>query len=469
MIQLVRGTGSRRDLSRSKSAAIVFLLFLLSGFIPVVDKDAPAPTPPMPVDLVFNNFTLESGTAGQEGAVYRFTDVTPGVDARIKIVSLIGGASLTQIDDASPSSDPLQPQISGIPSNDPRIDFEVAFVSSVSSAPVIVTGFEFSGIDIDGASNYAEFTRVSGITEYTLEDPTELTVNQGSNYTEFVGPFVVYNGIDPAITTVIFTGLLPDVSRFNFSLGLTGTRTTSINRLSSISLTFETIIYGIEDTTVFDPQIGAAKSTGTLTDNLDGTYSIPYSIAVENYGDGALYDLQVTEDLTSAFGSFVAGTPSSEGTYTTSAPVLSNVSAGVTLDAGTPNAGFNGDSDTDLMVVVSGNELPENESFGLDFTVTFYPLAAALTQPFSNQVVASGDQAEDGIAGGATTDSSTTGTNPDANLDNDPSNDQDPTVFSIPIARIGAAKQASAITDNGDGTFDISFTLKAENTGNEFL
>ena len=49
--------------------------------------------------MVWENAVLTSGTAGQPGAVYKFPSVTPGVDAMVYLQSLVGGATLTSIDD----------------------------------------------------------------------------------------------------------------------------------------------------------------------------------------------------------------------------------------------------------------------------------------------------------------------------------------------------------------------------------
>jgi len=51
-----------------------------------------------------------------------------------------------------------------------------------------------------------------------------------------------------------------------------------------------------------EPIIGAAKSAGSVTDNSDGTFSVTYTLLAENAGPTNLFDIQITDDLTAAFG-----------------------------------------------------------------------------------------------------------------------------------------------------------------------
>jgi len=48
--------------------------------------------------LSFQSPSLISGTALQTGAIYRFDDVTSGVDAIVEVLGFTGGATLNSID-----------------------------------------------------------------------------------------------------------------------------------------------------------------------------------------------------------------------------------------------------------------------------------------------------------------------------------------------------------------------------------
>ncbi|MBC7507281.1 MAG: hypothetical protein H7320_00805, partial [Ferruginibacter sp.] len=49
-------------------------------------------------DLKFANPVLVSGTALSEGAIYKFPNITPGIDCFIKLVKLNGGATLISME-----------------------------------------------------------------------------------------------------------------------------------------------------------------------------------------------------------------------------------------------------------------------------------------------------------------------------------------------------------------------------------
>src|ERR1700709_2134196 len=51
--------------------------------------------------MSFHSPVLIAGTDNQIGAVYRFSEVMPGVDAEITVTDLVGGAVLYNIDDTT--------------------------------------------------------------------------------------------------------------------------------------------------------------------------------------------------------------------------------------------------------------------------------------------------------------------------------------------------------------------------------
>src|SRR5688572_18518029 len=64
--------------------------------------------------LVFNNYTLISGTNLQKGSVYRFLNVIPNVNATVRIDTLVGGAEVKKVDDNTSGlgySNAFQPEI----------------------------------------------------------------------------------------------------------------------------------------------------------------------------------------------------------------------------------------------------------------------------------------------------------------------------------------------------------------------
>jgi uncharacterized repeat protein (TIGR01451 family) len=217
-------------------------------------------------------------------------------------------------------------------------------------------------------------------------------------------------------------------------------------------------------------RIGAAKQAGTVVDNNNGTFTVPFTMTIENLGDVDLYDVQVIDSLTAEFGTYVATVAAvdSAGKYTVGAVTVTDTTPGTALAA---NTGYTGTApNTGLLTVSSAAALEVGRSVTMTFSLTFYPNFA--NAPFTNQATARGDRPDaggdgNGTSDGDTTDTSTSGTDPDPGGDGDPGPDTTPTP--IPVTqtpRIGAAKSAGTLTSNNDGTFTVPFTMTIQNYGN---
>ena len=199
-----------------------------------------------------------------------------------------------------------------------------------------------------------------------------------------------------------------------------------------------------------NPEIGTAKRISNAVNNQDGTYEITYSIVVENLGDVNLNNVQLTEDLATTFAGATAFTVDS----------FSLVSGSVT-----PNTGFDGSASQTLL---SGSDtLAVGGTAELQLVVTLTPGVNSAT--YNNTVVA--DATSPG--GDSVTDDSDDGTDPDPDGDGNPggpdetdSPEDDPTPFSInETPEIGVAKNVSNVTNNGDGSYEISYAIALENLG----
>ena len=214
------------------------------------------------------------------------------------------------------------------------------------------------------------------------------------------------------------------------------------------------------------PAIGAAKASSSPVGNGNGTFDVTYTVNVENLGDVELFDVQVTDDLTSAFGTAVATTGEVDmpGEYTISAGPTITSNAANPVSA---NSSFDGSGDTNLMNVAGGGSLDVAETVTVEFTVVFFPDVA--NNPYANQATAMGDTAADGTADGDVSDPSDAGTDPDPDGDGDPdeTGENDLTTLSLALGGpiVGVAKAVGGVTQTGPTTFDASFTLVVENLG----
>ena len=166
------------------------------------------------------------------------------------------------------------------------------------------------------------------------------------------------------------------------------------------------------------PRIGTAKE-GTVTafGNADpnlgalGPFTVQIDFTLRNYGNVALANVTLTDDLDAAFGA---------GNYTvTSAPAVQSVSAGSVVNV---NAGYDGGADTAIVATGSGSSL----AIGGEAVVRIV-VVIDTAGTYNNQATATGT----GPGGVTNTDLSTSGVDPDPDGDGNPNNNQEPTSWSL--------------------------------------
>ncbi|RZK41883.1 MAG: hypothetical protein EOO61_05710, partial [Hymenobacter sp.] len=106
--------------------------------------------------LSFNNPKLQtaSNTDLKKGAVYLFEDVAAGVDATLRIDSLVGGATVTKIDDNTKGlgyKNALQPEVkSGNIIGRSYAVFTINFLKEGTTVPMPMQSVNATALDIDG-------------------------------------------------------------------------------------------------------------------------------------------------------------------------------------------------------------------------------------------------------------------------------------------------------------------------------
>ncbi|MGM0572967.1 MAG: Ig-like domain-containing protein, partial [Bacteroidota bacterium] len=190
-----------------------------------------------------------------------------------------------------------------------------------------------------------------------------------------------------------------------------------------------------------NPEIGIAKRlVGDPVNNNDGTYSLTYEFRVKNTGDVILYDVQIQDDLTATF------------------PAKTVVVNDISSTALTPSfPGYDGDTDINLLDGSDQLVVDETKIVTLELTVT----PGDNLGPYNNTAEASGTSA----FGSTVTDTSHDGTSVDPD-NTGPGNHGDPTPVTFsedPV--IGLAKAVSDITNNQDGTYDVTYTIYVQNYG----
>ena len=108
--------------------------------------------------------------------------------------------------------------------NDWYMEFAVSFVKAGTTTATSVTGFDISGLDIDGSTNIHEYLSFYDLTTYTLENPTSLTVTNlmsGSTIIgkRFDGGTTEYDGIDVNASKARVTNHYTNKSVFKIRVG----------------------------------------------------------------------------------------------------------------------------------------------------------------------------------------------------------------------------------------------------------
>jgi Secretion system C-terminal sorting domain len=152
--------------------------------------------------MVWQNPVLTSGTAGQLGAIYKFPSVTPGVYAEVTLEALVGGATLTSIDDNtygySAAWQPVvrTPSVMGISSS--HASFRIVFKDSATGNNHTFPCFQLSFIDVDGDNvGVQEFVAAKNADSVIVSNTTLLTLTWlTGNLVQATGPVLNFNGID---------------------------------------------------------------------------------------------------------------------------------------------------------------------------------------------------------------------------------------------------------------------------------
>jgi hypothetical protein len=196
--------------------------------------------------LVFKNASLQHGTAGTPGAVYRFPKVNAGIDA---LVTITGRSSskvrLINIDvDNTGWDKAFQPQVTYGNNTTPYgitdwwMEFEISFVKTGTDLPIVVSHVDLTAIDIDGDGKHInEWVSLYNLKSYTTEKKTLLDIlnlwDLLSGITSLVGkkfngPVTNFTNIDTSSTKVMASAEYENKSSFRMRTGATSKGSSSV-------------------------------------------------------------------------------------------------------------------------------------------------------------------------------------------------------------------------------------------------
>jgi hypothetical protein len=221
---------------KSIAKFIAIVLFTLTSFAAYAQPDCN-----------FQNPVLESGaaTALQLNAVYRFSNVKPGIDVLVTIEGFSGGVTLTDIDDPNTGyPESFQPTIHSPAGTTGYVQFRFNFVSAGTSTAIQQAKINLTSIDVDGNSNYDglgnalhEFDEVNMGNHSTCNNNTvgnQLSISWNGNWVTGMNiGGMEYPGRDTTAKEVMFTVSNTDLSSFSLRSGVKNLSTIAVNRQRS--------------------------------------------------------------------------------------------------------------------------------------------------------------------------------------------------------------------------------------------
>lgn len=192
----------------------------------------------------FSNSSLVSGTQRTEGAVYRFTQVRPGVDAMVRIADLTNGVTLNSIDGSSGFTRAFQPVIQVPAQTNGYAEFSISFVIANTILPSIQLEVPMTPIDVDGQTNgsgrifeYDQVQNLLGLGQFLDFNMLggELNLNLGQNWltgTNTAG--IDYPGVDTLAKQAMFTVVVASVGSITIRVGADNQTNASAQRLRSV-------------------------------------------------------------------------------------------------------------------------------------------------------------------------------------------------------------------------------------------
>lgn len=200
-----------------------FLLVLAAAVLPSTEMLAQCHPPSM----VFRNPKLISGTDKKIGAVYRFSNVTTGVDCTIEVLNLVGGASLNDMDATVQGyNDAWQPYVNAVKGTT-YLDWKIIFKKAGTNIDTALPCLSITAVDIDGDnSTLKEFIVASTPGAYAVDPNTLLNVSFDGVNSYATGPVTTVPAIDTNQRKYMFQMNFSNVSTIIYRNGSISGKTT---------------------------------------------------------------------------------------------------------------------------------------------------------------------------------------------------------------------------------------------------
>ena len=178
--------------------------------------------------MSFNTPVLISGTDGLPGAVYRFNNVYPGIDATIQILSLNGGALLGEIDNTTQGYyDAWQPYVTAGALDTSYLEWLITFKKAGTSTDTVLPCLAITAVDVDGDNSaLKEYIQAATPGAYAVDPATTLTISFDGTYNRAIGSVTTIPMIDTAHREAMFQMNFTNISSVIYRNGSISTKDT---------------------------------------------------------------------------------------------------------------------------------------------------------------------------------------------------------------------------------------------------
>ncbi|MEO8582369.1 MAG: hypothetical protein ABI415_01160, partial [Flavitalea sp.] len=172
--------------------------------------------------LKFHSPVLLSGTDKQQGAVYNFAEVIPGLDAHVEIVGLYGGATLYNIDDSTGTGyyDAFQPYVGASANDTSYIDWKITFKKGGTLVDTMLACLAVTGVDVDGDGKaLKEFIEAATPGSFAVDPYTNLSVSFDGVRSKAISPIANIPNIDTSHLEAMFQMNFTNITSLEYRNG----------------------------------------------------------------------------------------------------------------------------------------------------------------------------------------------------------------------------------------------------------
>jgi len=187
--------------------------------------------------MSFHSPELIAGTDHEIGAVYRFPQVIPGIDANIEVANLTGGAQIWNIDDSAGIGyyDAFQPYVVAPANSTSYVDWNITFKVAGTSTDTVLSCFSVTGVDVDGnGSSLQEFIEAATPGSYAMDPFTILSFSFDGVRSKAISTVANIALIDTAHREAMFQMNFSGISSLQYRNGAISTFGSDMVRQTSI-------------------------------------------------------------------------------------------------------------------------------------------------------------------------------------------------------------------------------------------